>query len=347
MRSFQLKRGRHTLVRLAAATLAGALAGAGSVRAQTLNQELPKLAERITKVLVAQNHKSIAAIDFTDLQGRTSELGRYLAERLVGELVMTGGVSVADRANIRNIVAEHKLMDEGIVSTANARKLREFAGVEAILTGTLAEAAGGWELLVKAISTESARIVAADRITFPMTIDSRETGNRDVTAGAGSATSAARVRATIERFDLSPDGRRASLALLLENTNRDRVSIALDNNGQIGTFAGPKVTLTDDRATTWYIQSVVGLTAVPCCYQSLSDIRENQFTTLRPAERVRLVIVFNDDNGGVGTYRGYNAPGAPPPRQATSFSFAAEAIFYSSTGSQRFSIQLPTIRAPR
>jgi hypothetical protein len=176
--------------KLVSALLAAWIAVASGAHAQSLNQEIAGLADRINKSLVAQGYKNAAALDFTDIQGRPTELGRFLSDQLVVELVMLGGTSVADRANIKSILAEHKLSEEGLVNPANAKKLGEFAGVDAILTGSLSETDTGWELLVKAISTQSAKIVAAGRLAFPKTSANQLSGNRSVSGGTALGGSA-------------------------------------------------------------------------------------------------------------------------------------------------------------
>jgi len=143
--------------------LLACLAAAGAAQAQTLNQEISGLADKLSKALVAKGFKNVAAVDFTDLQGQPTELGRYLSERVAVEIVSAGGVSMVDRANIKSILAEHRLTEEGLVNPANAKKLGEFAGVDAILIGNVTTLEG-IELMVKAISTDSAKIVAAGRI---------------------------------------------------------------------------------------------------------------------------------------------------------------------------------------
>lgn len=159
---------RHILACLLAAAFLVITAKAGS---QTLEAELPVLAAKLSKSLAGQGFKNVASVDFTDLQGRQTELGRYLAERLSVEMVSTGGPAMLDRGNIRRILAEHKLTEDGLVNPANAKKLGEFAGADAILIGTVTTRQSEIELMVKAVSTEGARIVAAGRITFPSTND--------------------------------------------------------------------------------------------------------------------------------------------------------------------------------
>ena len=138
-------------------------------RAQTLNKEMAGLADKIGKAIAAKGCKNVAALDFTDLQRQPTELGRFLSEQLTVEIVVTASVSMVDRANIKSILAEHKLTEEGLVNPANAKKLGEFAGVDAILMGNVTVLDDGIVLMVKAISTSSAQIVAAGRIGFPKT----------------------------------------------------------------------------------------------------------------------------------------------------------------------------------
>jgi len=189
----QQDKGGFSMIRKWTLVLVGCwLACAAPVRAQTLNQEMAGLAEKLSKALISQGFKSVAAIDFTDLQGQPTELGRFLAERLAIEIVSSGGVSMVDRANIKSILAEHKLTEEGLVNPANAKKLGEFAGVDAILIGNVT-ALEGVELMVKAISTDSAKIVAAGRITFTKTSDIQQLLNKGI---SGSSTNRSAPMAT-------------------------------------------------------------------------------------------------------------------------------------------------------
>jgi len=63
------------------------------------------------------------------------------------------------------------------VNPANAKKLGEFAGVDTILIGTVTSLDADFVLTVKAISTESARIVAAGRATLSKTPDLQAIAN--------------------------------------------------------------------------------------------------------------------------------------------------------------------------
>jgi curli biogenesis system outer membrane secretion channel CsgG len=165
--------------------------GITSLNAQTLDKEIPVIAGKLSKTLVAKGRKKVAAIDFVDLQGRPTELGRFLAEQLSVELVNAEGISVLDRANIKSILAEHKLSEEGLVKPENARKLGEFAGVDAILIGTVTSLDEGVVLTVKAVSTDTAEVVAAGTIKFQKTSEIQQLLVHSVTGDQSASSSRA------------------------------------------------------------------------------------------------------------------------------------------------------------
>lgn len=134
---------------------------------------LAVMATKLGEQLVAKQRAKVTALDFTDIQGRASELGRYFADQLAVELVGVKGITVIDRANITAIMAEHQLTVDGLVKLENSKKLGKFAGVEAILIGSIAEVEEQAELTVKAISTETAEVVGAARTRVALTPDLR------------------------------------------------------------------------------------------------------------------------------------------------------------------------------
>lgn len=166
------------------------LAISSSVYAKDLNTEVSVLSGKLSKKLVEQNIKKVASVDFVDLQGRTSELGKYLAEQLSVEMVNEDGISVVDRANINSILVEHKLTLTGLVEPKNAKKLGKFAGVEAILFGTVTILDGSIMLTVKAISTETAQIIAAGKATFKKTRELQALAARPASSSAASPSDA-------------------------------------------------------------------------------------------------------------------------------------------------------------
>jgi TolB-like protein len=131
------------------------------------------LAKRLAERLMAKERPRVTVLDFTDMQNRPNELGRYMALQLANELVNLTDVSVIDRANLEIIMAEHKLTAEGLLRPEDAKKLGQFAGVDAIVIGNVSPIGDNIEIIVRAISTETSEVVAGGKASFPATHEFR------------------------------------------------------------------------------------------------------------------------------------------------------------------------------
>jgi TolB-like protein len=251
-----------------------------------LDKETAGLAERIGRALVAKGKKKVAVTDFVDLQGRPTELGRFLAEQLSVELVNAPGISVMDRANLRSILAEHKLSEEGLVNPETAKQLGQFAGVDVILIGTVTSLDANVAVTVKAVSTDTAEIVAASKVTFLKTreiqqlsvhgvsgttsaVSSGNTSSMETAALAAKDLGDLRVTLkSIQRIKIAsargpPDG----LCCVVEFTNRNlREPLLFAANGWKlnNTFdtASARSQLTDSAGIVWEISELGGLSVV-------------------------------------------------------------------------------------
>jgi TolB-like protein len=137
-------------------------------QAQDMDTELSALSGQLAGKVKDQGKKKVTVLDFTDLQGTSSgELGKYIAEQLAVDLVMEKrDFSVLDRANLKKILAEHKLTATGLVDPDNAKKLGQFAGVDALIMGTIIPKNGTVSLTAKIITTDTAEIVGAAKAQF-------------------------------------------------------------------------------------------------------------------------------------------------------------------------------------
>lgn len=135
---------------------------------QEIDKQLLTIAEQIGSNITSQAKTKIAVIDFVDLQGSpVGELGKYIAEELTVNLVsIKRGYAVLDRANLRKILAEHKLTSSGLIDPENAKKLGRFAGVDALILGTLVRKGTNIAVTAKIIATETAEILGAVRSVF-------------------------------------------------------------------------------------------------------------------------------------------------------------------------------------
>jgi len=125
-----------------------------------------KLAEKITN----SGKKSVAVVDFTDLQGNVTELGRFLAEELSVSLAEDAkGFSVIDRTHLKAILQEHKLAANGLIDPETAMKLGEITGVQALVTGSIVPLGDNVWLSVKVLDPATAAMIAAASTQVPKT----------------------------------------------------------------------------------------------------------------------------------------------------------------------------------
>lgn len=131
--------------------------------------KLDQITASLLKGIQDTGKKRVAVFDFTDLDGNTSLLGKYVAEELSVELTQSGnGIEVVDRAHLSAILREHKMSEQGLTDPTTAKQLGQFTGADVIVTGSLTNVGDAVLIVAKALSTDSARIIAASSGTLPM-----------------------------------------------------------------------------------------------------------------------------------------------------------------------------------
>lgn len=134
--------------------------------AQDIDAELGKLSERLSTRIARSSAKKVSVVDFSDLQGATNELGRYIAEQLSVDLVNSSkGFAVMDRAHLKSVLDEHKFTASGLVNPATAKKVGQFAGVDAIVLGSIASFDDSLVITGRVIATETSELLAAEKVT--------------------------------------------------------------------------------------------------------------------------------------------------------------------------------------
>ncbi len=139
------------------------------------------LSSSLAEIASRSGRKTVAVVDFTDLQGCVTELGRYMAEDVSVALVNNAkGFEVIDRTNLKILMQEHKLASTGIIDPATARKLGQVAGVDALVTGTLAPLSDSVHISAKVLDTETAKMLGGVTVDIPRTRTVEELLAKDV-----------------------------------------------------------------------------------------------------------------------------------------------------------------------
>src|SRR5579862_3810036 len=250
-----------------AATVLSILVYSGMfAQAQDMDTALSNLADNLAVQIKDHGNKKVTVLDFTDLQGGSSELGRYIAEELSVDLVMgKHDFAVLDRANLKSILAEHKLTAEGLVNPDNAKKLGQFAGVDAMIVGNIIPMNSNVDLTVKIITTDTAEIVGAAKAHFKSddtvqqflsnpaksaNADTRtqEPPTRDFDARNASADFGA-LNVTLDSFRVLQNGQVTAVLLFKNNDAKNAVRVALNRNQ----FSNPETSVTDEQGRQLWV----------------------------------------------------------------------------------------------
>lgn len=135
-----------------------------------VSQDVKTLSSTLAKSITASGRRNVAVVDFTDLQGNVTELGRFLAEEFSVDLLGEAkGFEVIDRTHLKAILQEHRLATTGLIDPQTARKLGQIAGVDALVTGTIVPLGDSVRLSAKVLDTNTAKMLGAATAEIPKT----------------------------------------------------------------------------------------------------------------------------------------------------------------------------------
>ncbi len=125
-----------------------------------LNQRIDELSQQIATEMAEQQKTTIAVVEFTDLQGNITDLGRFIAEELITRLFQTKQFKVIERQLLNKVLSEQDLSLTGIIDPTSAKELEKILGVDAIASGTITDLAQSLRVNARLISTETGEIFA-------------------------------------------------------------------------------------------------------------------------------------------------------------------------------------------
>lgn len=107
----------------------------------------------------------IAIMPFIYLDGRKSEGGAIVSERLTTRIVKLKKFQVIERQLLEKVLTEQNLGTTGIIDVESTKKIGKILGVGAIITGTLLDVENGMvEINARLINTETAEVIATSSV---------------------------------------------------------------------------------------------------------------------------------------------------------------------------------------
>jgi len=126
----------------------------------TIDDQINQLTAQIISSFNQSNVQKIAVIEFADLEGNVTQLGRFIAEEVITRIFTTGRFEVVERNLLNKVLAEQKLGMSGYIDQETAISLGQILGVDAIITGSITDLGTNVKINARLISTETGSVFA-------------------------------------------------------------------------------------------------------------------------------------------------------------------------------------------
>ena len=135
---------------------------ASTCQAQQIDQAIQELSSQILDSLQAKGKTKIAVVEFSDLSGQVTPLGRLVADELISQLFTRSGerLKLVERAKLEEVLGEQRLGVKGLLEKQSVETFGRVLGVEAILTGTYAVLEDRVRINARLIAVPSAELFA-------------------------------------------------------------------------------------------------------------------------------------------------------------------------------------------
>jgi len=97
------------------------------------------LAEKLLAHLLETKKVKVGVLEFLDLQGRITQLGKFIGEDLTTAIFEKGKFTMVERGLLQQVMREHALTQTGIIDLSQAQEIGKAVGADAIITGSLSD----------------------------------------------------------------------------------------------------------------------------------------------------------------------------------------------------------------
>jgi TolB-like protein len=315
--------------------------------AEDLEGGIQEIAQQLSAALEGGKVKKLAVVEFPDLNGYQSALGQFVAEELITQLSVganAGRYDVVERRQLARVLQEQELADSSLFDAQSIAKIGKILGIEAIVTGSIADLATDVKINARVISVETAKVFAAASTKIPKTDTvnqlMRQSAGAVTSIGASGASRPIRVQSGSTFFQnnflrveatalyLSEGNRKATVSLMFENTTERDIYIAVAEG------EGCSVALMDENGLVVPDGSTgrVRLTGLACVYSSQVYYSNGRakFTRFPPGTMAPVIFTFESEEKS--SFEGI------------SFTFSAEMWDLLENQPERFTIGIPGIQ---
>ena len=153
-----------------------------------VRQSIKTMANELSTQILASDKKRVAVINFLNLQGNVTELGRFVAERFnVG--LTNGKLEVINCNQLEQLIKDRKMLKDGLLDPKGVAELGWLANVDVVVTGTISPLGKTVDITASAIGVERGVNVGAADGSIPRTEDINDLLRSQVSGeNAGNST---------------------------------------------------------------------------------------------------------------------------------------------------------------
>ena len=135
--------------------------------ASDFDEQLRQAAQQLTKDAAASRMRRIAVEPFTDLNGRITTAGRFLASELATELAAGSTLQVVAPSKLAPYLEKHRATRLSDLSAPVRAKLSKELALDGLVEGTVVELANYLRLTVKLTAARTDKQVAIAKVMLP------------------------------------------------------------------------------------------------------------------------------------------------------------------------------------
>lgn len=273
--------------------------------AQDIDQSIQDLAKQLYSRMAATQVKKVAVVEFADLNGFQSALGQFIAEEMITALSLSaqpGQFDVVERRLLTRVLREQELTDSSLFDAESIARIGKMLGIEALVTGSLADMGTEVKVNARAISVESGKVFAAAATKIAKTDAVLQLMKQNAGSPGGTAlpTAASRARPGAQRSDVyfqngflrievqsaskSTDGKRVTLAVSLESTTADDLLTTVCSSS----YCSRAIVVVDDQGNSAYC----GYSGLSCAGTDCAGRRDAaQYTLISGKTKTVVTLV--------------------------------------------------------
>jgi hypothetical protein len=112
-------------------------------------------------ISIAVPKKTLAVVDFEVIKGNQQEIGRVTLEGLSSALIDSGQFTVLERSKLKAVMNELELSLSGLAKNTPDKVIGKLLIADLILTGTLSENMGEWDINLRLINVRTGQAMSA------------------------------------------------------------------------------------------------------------------------------------------------------------------------------------------